>query len=180
MYGRIFESMFTGSMQGSGAVVFAVWSYVIATMRADKEVGVQVELRPKNLAFYIGESEPTIEAAIAKLCEPDPESTCEAEQGRRLVPVGKFCYRVVSGPRYLAIRNEEELREYNREAKRRERLRTAFPGRTKRRRTKAQVRAENEGREKRFEEAEKNGDLGRADEIAGEDLPDVGLPGVGL
>ena len=33
MYGRIFESMFTGSMVGSGPLVFAVWAYVLAHER---------------------------------------------------------------------------------------------------------------------------------------------------
>jgi hypothetical protein len=123
MYGRIYETTYTGSMRGAGAVVFAVWGYVIATMREDKGVGVQVELRPTNLAFYIGETEEAICAAIEYLCRPDSDSLCEDEEGRRLVPVGKFVYRVVSGPKYMAIRNAEELRAYNREAQARFRKR---------------------------------------------------------
>lgn len=121
MYGRVFESMFTGSMRGSGALVFAVWTYVIATMREDRAVGVQVELRPDLLEFYLGEEKAAIEAAIKKLCEPDEDSMCEEEEGRRLVQVGKYSYRVVSGPKYIAIRSAEDLREYRRLAKRRER-----------------------------------------------------------
>lgn len=115
--------MFTGSMRGSGAVVFAVWTYVIAKMRSDKTVGVQVELRPDLLSFYIGESEQAVRDAILFLCKPDPDSTCQEEEGRRLVQLGKFSYRVVSGDEYMRIRSEEDLREYQRMAKRRERAR---------------------------------------------------------
>ncbi len=99
----------------------AVWSYVITFMREDKTVGVQVELRPDLLAFYIGEKQEDVEKAIAFHCKPDPDSTCQEEEGRRLVSVGKFSYRVVSGPEYIKIRNEADLREYRRIAKRKER-----------------------------------------------------------
>lgn len=160
MYGRVFESMFTGSMRGSGALVFAVWTYVITTMREDKQVGVQVELRPKNLEFYLGEPEQDIQEAIDFLCKDDPDSTCQEDGGKRLIPVGKFVYRVVSGASYLKIRTEEDLREYRRLAKRDERAR------------KRQLK---KGLPLRGEIAalklEKNGDLEGADRVAEQSLP---------
>lgn len=121
MYGRIFESLYRGSMIGSGSVVFAVWPYVIANMRADSEVGAQVDLNPKLLAAIFGEKEGAIEEAIEKLCAPDPESTSKEEQGRRLVRVGQFAYRVVNGEHYLKIANLEQKREYDRNQKRKQR-----------------------------------------------------------
>ena len=121
MYGKIFESLFTGSLVGAGAEVFAVMSYVIANQRPDRELGSYVELNPKLLAVIIGESEAVIEAAIKVLCDADPNTTTPGHQGKRLISVSRFGYQVVNGAKYRAIRDEEDRRRQNREAKRRER-----------------------------------------------------------
>lgn len=110
--------MYEGSLYGSGAVVFAVWGFVIATQRPDKKVGSQVTLNPHRLADTLGESVTSVQKAIEFLCKPDPESTTKAEGGRRLIQVGTFDYRVVNGAKYMAIRDEEQRREQNREAQR--------------------------------------------------------------
>lgn len=101
-------------MVGSGPVMFAVWGYVIAKMQPDKEVGAQVDLNPKLLAFTLGTEESEVESVITKLCSPDPNSRSKDEDGRRLVQVGTFSYRVVNGARYAEMRSEEARREYNR------------------------------------------------------------------
>lgn len=116
MYGKIFESLFKGSMVGSGALTFAVWGYVIATMKLDRAVGAQVELNPILLAAILGEDSGDIEKVIEKLCSPDPKSSTPTEEGRRLVRLGQFVYRVVNGEKYTRIRNEEERREQVRAA----------------------------------------------------------------
>lgn len=103
-------------MVGSGAVVFAVWGYVIAKMEPDIEVGAQVRLNPKLLETIIGEPEAEIQQAIKFLCAPDKQSTTKAEEGRRLVQIGEFDYRVVNGAKYRAIRDQEKRRAQNREA----------------------------------------------------------------
>lgn len=121
MYGKIFESLYEGSMVGSGAIMFAVWGYVIAHMKPDKEVGAQVDLNHRLLGFVLGEKEADISEAIEKLCSPDHESRSPDEEGRRLVKTGQFSYRVVNGAKYMEIRSAEERREYFREAKRRSR-----------------------------------------------------------
>lgn len=121
MYGKHFAAMYEGSMVGAGAVVFAVMGYVIANAVPDRKVGMQVELNPKLLAFILGEKQDEIEKAIRFLCAPDKESRTKAEEGRRLVRIGQFSYRVVNGAKYRAMRDEEKRREQNREAKRRER-----------------------------------------------------------
>lgn len=154
MYGRIFESLYRGSMIGSGSVVFAVWPYVIANMRADKEVGAQVDLNPRLLAAIIGEEEAAIEAAIEKLCSPDPQSTSKEEEGRRLVRVGQFAYRVVNGAKYIGVRNLEAKREYDRQYKQ-----------EKRSRVKRGKALPNEGAAVK---AMGNGDQGHADRLAAE------------
>jgi hypothetical protein len=120
-YGRIWESMYKGSMLGSGLEVFAVWPYVIANMRGHPEHGALVELNPELLAFMIGCEEQDVEVAINKLCAIDPESRTPTEDGKRLVKMGQFLYRVVNGGKYLAIRKAEADRIKNREAVQRHR-----------------------------------------------------------
>lgn len=122
MYGKHFSSMYEGSMIGAGAVTFAVMGYVIANGKPDREVGMQVDLNPKLLAFILGEKEEDVEKAIEKLCSPDPESRSREEEGRRLVRMSQFSYRVVNGAKYRAIRDEERRRETDRESKRRQRM----------------------------------------------------------
>lgn len=119
MYGKIFSSMFEGSMIGSGSPVFAVWSYVIANMMPDREVGTQVELNPKLLAFILGETEATVIGAIEKLCAPDNHSRTKEKDGRRLIRLGEFSYQVVNGAKYRDIRDEATRREQNRAAQER-------------------------------------------------------------
>lgn len=116
MYGKIFSSMYTGSMVGAGARVFAVMGYVIANQVPDREVGSQVDLNPKLLSVIIGEPEKEIEAAIEFLCSPDKDSTSGEHQGRRLIKRGQFAYQVVNGAKYRAIKDETQRREYNRVA----------------------------------------------------------------
>lgn len=114
MFGKHFASMYTGSMVGAGWAAFGVMGYVIANMRPDAVVGAQVELNPKIMATIFGASEKEVRAAIEFLCRPDGETRTPGEDGRRLVKVGTFDYRVVNGAKYLAIREEADRREANR------------------------------------------------------------------
>lgn len=116
-YGKLFESLFTGSMVGAGPCVFAVWTYVIAHA---KPPGM-VEINPKILATVLGCPEADVMGALGSLCSPDPASRSPEEDGRRLIQEGPFLYRVPTWPKYNAIRNEIERREQNREAQRRSR-----------------------------------------------------------
>ena len=51
MFGKHFASMYSGSMFGKPAIVFAVWGYVIANMRPSRKDGqCYVELNPALLA----------------------------------------------------------------------------------------------------------------------------------
>ncbi len=103
-------------MVGAGAMVFAVWGYVIAKWKPDKDVGGQVRLNPALLGPILGESVKEVEKAIEYLCRPDERSSTKEEGGRRLIRIGQFDYRVVNAAKYHAIRNEEDRREQNREA----------------------------------------------------------------
>jgi hypothetical protein len=122
MFGKHFASLYEGSMVGAGAVVFAVWGYVIAKQVPDRKVGSQVRLNPKLLGMILGESEKDVGKAIEYLCQPDPASTSKESGGRRLVKLGEFDYQVVTGAKYRWIQNEEVRREQNRLAQERHRL----------------------------------------------------------
>lgn len=111
-YGKHFESMYTGTMFGSGADVFAVWGYAISHCRRG-----EVELNPKMLAATIGMSVQEAEDAIAFLCEPDPNSRSQIDEGRRLVKTGSFTYRVPTFEKYNSTHSEDEVRAFERERK---------------------------------------------------------------
>ena len=121
MYGKHFDSMYCGSMVGKGFGAFSMMGYVISTMKPDKEVGFQVELNTTLLATIFGEPEDKIQKTIDFLCDEDPESRSPAEEGRRLVKIGTYAYRVVNGVAYDKIRNEADRREQNRIAQQKHR-----------------------------------------------------------
>lgn len=129
MFGKIFSSMFTGSMVGSGATVFAVWSYVIAEMTPHKDT-MHVEINPKLLAFILGEPIKDVDRAITSLCSPDPKSRSKEHEGRRLLRLGEYSYEVVNGKKYRDMRNQEQRREQNREHQARYRERHKLPTNT--------------------------------------------------
>lgn len=118
MFGKHFASTYTGSMYGAGPVVFAVWGYVIANA-----VKGRVELNPTALAHIIGTTSDEIERAIAYLEAPDARSRSVEHEGRRLIREGAFQFQVPTHDKYRAIRNEDDRREQNRQAKQRQRLR---------------------------------------------------------
>jgi hypothetical protein len=95
-FGKIFDSVFTGSLFGSGPTVFAVWSYVIA----NAEPPGTVELNPALLAACIGTGVDEINRALEFLTSPDPESRNQDEEGRRLIKIRAFTYFVVSFEAY--------------------------------------------------------------------------------
>jgi len=131
-YGKIFESMFTGSMVGKGATMFAVWAYCISNCKPvplKRMAGVErrgyVELNPNILAAILGASVTDVEDAIDALCSPDPKSRTKDYDGRRLLTDGcqEFTYELATFSKYDDIRSEEQRREQNRLAKARSRER---------------------------------------------------------
>ena len=149
-------------MVGKGFAVFSLMGYVIANMKPDKTVGFQVELNTAILSAVFGEPEEIIQRAIDFLCTPDPKSRTPAEDGRRLVQVGRYAYRVVNGVMYDKLRNEEDRREQNRLSQQRHRA-----GKTKKHK-----RVPPSGREVRFLNAETQEEQ---DRIAAEGLPEPAL-----
>ena len=119
MYGKFYQSTFTGSMYAAGANVFAVWGYIIA--HADKDG--ELEINPRVVAGLLGMEPGAVQDVLDYLMEPDPESRSPEHDGRRLVHLRAFEYLVPQYPKYSGIRNAEHRREQNREAQRRSRER---------------------------------------------------------
>jgi hypothetical protein len=116
MYGKHFTSMYEGSMIGKGSCFFAVWGYVLSHFVPDRDMGAQVELNPKLIAFVLGDEVKNVERVIREMCEPDSKSRSKEKQGKKLVKIGEYAYQVVNGEKYRAIRDEEKRREQNRTA----------------------------------------------------------------
>lgn len=127
MYGKIFSSMYEGSMIGAGATVFALMGYVISRQQPPD---FNVELNAKLISAILGEPEGEVIKAIEYLCAPDPISRSEKEDGRRLIKVGAFTYHVVNGEDYHAIRNYEERKAYNRDKQAEYRAKKNLPEKT--------------------------------------------------
>ena len=108
-YGQAYQSMYTGSMVGSGAVVFAVWGYVISN--TDSRTSM-VRLNETVISTIIGESVDVITKAIAVLCAPDPRSHRKAEGGRRLIKQGEWDYFVVNFEHYHGLAKREKRKKY--------------------------------------------------------------------
>ena len=111
MYGKIFASMYEGSMVGAGPLVFSVWGYCIA--KAD--IDGTVLLNPSLLASVIGTDKDGIEQAIDFLQQPDEHSKNPDHEGRRLLHESGHLYFVVSHEIYRGMKNNEDRREYMRE-----------------------------------------------------------------
>jgi hypothetical protein len=114
MYGKSFASMYVGSMRGAGVHVFAVWNYCIANCDSKGEIEFNHDL----VAFILGCDRAQVDKAVDFLTSPDPNSRSKDEEGRRMVRVGQFSYKLVNHEHYQAMRTNEERREYFRNWKR--------------------------------------------------------------
>jgi len=114
MYGKVFSSLFSGSMYGAGAHVFAVWCFALACKDSDGFI----ELNPKLLAGVLGEPEEEIARAINYLLLPDEASRTPDEGGRRMTREGQYLYHIVNHKEYTKIQDREALNRYWAEQKR--------------------------------------------------------------
>jgi len=111
MYGKIFETMYTGSLVGAGPTVFALMPYIVTHCNAEG----YVEINPKLVSVIIGTTEDEIKHAIDYLMGEDSDSRSEEEGGRRIIQEGAFLYRVVNYAKYRALRDADTRREQTRE-----------------------------------------------------------------
>jgi hypothetical protein len=95
-YAKIFPSMYTGSMYGAGAVVFAVWCWILS----HKDENGEAEVNPVVVGNEIGCTPQEVEAALGYLMRPDPNSRSKDHEGQRLIRLSQFSYRVVNNDKY--------------------------------------------------------------------------------
>lgn len=104
-WAKIHESMFEGSMFGKNALVQAVWIYCI--VKASRRDAL-VELNPEKLASQFDSTKDAVREAIDFLCSPDPDSRTKTEEGRRLIRLDEYTYKVVNLDRYQSMRQDAE------------------------------------------------------------------------
>lgn len=121
MFGKLFASMYQGSLRGRPHEIL-VFTNLIA--HADPEGFV--DLHPRAIADEVGLSREEVEAALKELEAPDPESRSPEHEGRRLLRLDDhrtWGWQIVNHARYRAMRDEDARREQWREASRRYRER---------------------------------------------------------
>lgn len=108
-YGKFYAKTFTGSMRGAGAHVIALMAYCVANAKPpDGELEINLDI----VSFLIGEPEERMTEALAYLTAPDPRSRSKGDDGRRLVQVGEYRYRLVNWMEHREGRTVEEQRIY--------------------------------------------------------------------
>ena len=125
MYGKVFDSMFDGTLASRGpwqALVTFQQMIVLANPDGIVDMTAMAISRRTSIPLEI------IELGIAELSKPDPESRTPDEDGRRIVLIDdhrSWGWQIVNHAKYQAMRNAAERREYLRvaQAERRERLR---------------------------------------------------------
>lgn len=125
-WGKFYAKTFTGSMYGAGLHVFTLMGFCVANAMPPEG---DVEINTKMLAPVFGCPEEEILKALDYLTSPDPSSRTPGEQGRRLVKVGAFTYRLVNFMAYREGTDIEARKTYFREKQKEYRKRKKSDGR---------------------------------------------------
>lgn len=121
MYGKIFESMFDGTLATKGpweAVVTFQQFIILADRNGHVDMTPEAISRRTTIPLEI------IKKGIAVLEQPDAHSRTPDEGGRRIVRLSDsrpWGWHIVNHAHYRAIRSQEERREYMRQFQRRKR-----------------------------------------------------------
>lgn len=116
MYGKIFASMFKGSLYGKWEAIVTFTAMIVL---ADKEG--EVDMTPEALSAHTSIPLHIITKGIEQLEAPDPTSRTPDEEGRRIVRVSDsrtWGWRITNHAHYRAMRTAEERRDYFRQYKR--------------------------------------------------------------
>lgn len=116
MYGKVFDSMYDGTLASRGpwqALVTFQQLIVLATPDGVVDMTADAISRRTSIPLEI------IELGIAKLMEPDARSRTPDEEGRRIVLLDDhrdWGWQIVNHAKYRAMRSADERREYLRKA----------------------------------------------------------------
>ena len=119
MYGKIFSSMFEGSLYGNSDAIITMMLLIVLS---DKEGNV--DMTPQAISARTSIPLDTISKGIAFLEKPDPNSRTLDEEGRRLVRLDshrEWGWNIVNYIKYRELRSSEERREYWRQYKQKRR-----------------------------------------------------------
>lgn len=122
MYGKIFASMFDGTLGTKGPWQALVTFQQMLVLCDDHG---EVDMTPEALSRRTTIPLEIITIGLAALQEPDPDSRSPEEEGRRIVRLSDhraWGWRIVNYAHYRAIRSKEERREYMREYQRERRV----------------------------------------------------------
>jgi hypothetical protein len=119
LYGKIYPSLYRGSMIGAGPVAFALWPYIITNARPDD--GSLIDLNPELISAIIGCKPSEIQSAIDFLCAPDDRSRTPTSNGCRLIKRSPLTYFVVNLEQYRFLDDCDDRREYWRDQKEKQR-----------------------------------------------------------
>lgn len=155
-YTKLFGSIVASTIWREDDKTRILW----ITMLAMKNERHMVEASLPGLADMARITMEECEDSLKKLESPDKYSRNQDHQGRRVEKV-QGGWLILNGEYYRRQMSEDDRREYKRKWQAEYRLR---------KKTKSQVRSENDGRAARFEKAVLNGDEDEADKIAAEDL----------
>ena len=140
MYVKLFSSLYQGTLRGRSDEIL-----VFTNLLAHADMHGNVDKHFKAISEETGLPRERVEAAIATLEAPDPESRSPEMQGCRLVRMDDhriWGWKIVNYGKYRAIRNEEDRREQNRAAQERFRSKHSKPHKPE----KAQGEAEGEAK----------------------------------
>lgn len=113
MYGKVFASIFDGSLYGH----FEATAVMMALIALADKSGV-VDMTPKALAARTGFPLDVIRRGLEELSQPDPESRSHEHDGRRIIPIDperSWGWQLVNYAKYRCIRSNDDRREYMRD-----------------------------------------------------------------
>ncbi len=123
MYGKIFASLFTGSMRGKGDLQL-VFTYMISNAT---EEGI-CDFTPQCISDATGKPIDLIERCLTELESPDEMSRTRSDDGRRirkLDPSRPWGWHIINYQMYRSIATREAMKEAERLRKRDYRMRTS-------------------------------------------------------
>lgn len=128
MFGKLFSSMYDGSLHGHWEATITLQQLVILSNRHG-----EVDMTAAAIAARTGIPLELLRTGIAALENPDPESRGPAEEGRRIVrldPSRSWGWRIVNYLYYRNLASAEDKREGARERQRKHRAasRSVTPG----------------------------------------------------
>ena len=121
MYGKLFTSMFDGSIHGHWQAIVVLQQMVILS-----DAGGNLDATPETLSARTSIPLEIWQVGIADLLQPDPKSRSQDHEGRRIIPLedGRdWGWIVVNKPKYSGLVDEDDRRRQWREAQRKKRTR---------------------------------------------------------